>query len=120
MTARSGRGDAPVLAAAVVTVEIDRLGALLKPKHNREVAGPAAAERDCLLDMIADRGAFCAGRNLDMDRKQLFAEDRLVGPGHRDEIPGIDRACAGRGRTTLADDNDIEREAHRIAGAVAF
>src|SRR5438552_16124928 len=119
-SARSARRGDLALAPEVVAVELDRLGALLEPEHDRRFAGPAAAERDCFLDMIADRGALRARRNLDMNREQPFSEDRLIGPGHRDEIPSIDGACTGRGGTTLAHDNNIERQTHRVARAVAF
>src|SRR5947207_15183820 len=103
-----------------MTIELDRFGPLLESQDDINVAGPAAAERDRFLDMSADRGAFGAPRNIDMDREEPLAEDRLIGPGHRDEIPEVEGAGAARGRAAFADKDDIKRETHRVAGAIAF
>src|SRR5436189_262590 len=103
-----------------MTIELDRFGPLLESQDDIDVAGPAAAERDGFLDMVADGGALGAPRNIDMDREEPLAEDRLIGPGHRDEIPEVESAGAARRRATFADNDNIKRETHRVAGAIAF
>src|SRR3954453_14877770 len=103
-----------------MTIELYRFGPLLESQDDIDVAGPAAAERDGFLDMVADGGALGAPRNIDMDREEPLAEDRLIGPGHRDEIPEVESAGAARRRATFADNDNIKRETHRVAGAIAF
>src|SRR5437868_14532315 len=103
-----------------MAVELDRFGALLESQDDIDVAGPAAAERDGFLDMVADCGAFGAPRNIDMDREEPLAEDRLIGPGYRDKIPEVEGAGAARRRAAFADNDNVKREAHRVAGAIAF
>src|SRR5947209_814430 len=103
-----------------MAIELDRFGPLLKSQDEIDVAGPAAAERDGFLDMVADCGALGAPRNIDMDREEPLAEDRLIGPGHRDKIPEVEGAGGARGRAAFADKDDFKRETHRVAGAIAF
>src|SRR5437764_5075309 len=103
-----------------MAVELDRFGALLKSQDDIDVAGPAAAERDGFLDMVADRGALGARRNIDMDREEPLAEDRLIGSGHRDKIPEVESTGAARRGAAFADNDNVKRETHRVAGAIAF
>src|SRR5205814_7688218 len=103
-----------------MAIELDRFGPLLESQDDVDVAGPAAAERDGFLSMGGAGGALGAPRNIDMAREEPLAEDRLIGPGHRDEIPEVESAGAARRRATFADKDDIKRETHRVAGAIAF
>src|SRR5438874_2582946 len=72
-----------------MAIELDRFGPLLKSQDDIDVAGPAAAERDGFLDMVADGGALGARRNIDMDREEPLPEDRLIGPGPRASLRAI-------------------------------
>src|ERR1051325_1777054 len=107
-------------APAVMAIELDRFGPLLKSEDDVNVAGPAAAERDRFFDMVADRSAFGGRRPLDRDREEPLAVDRLIGPGQRNKIPEVETAGAARRRAAFADNDDIERETHRVGGAIAF
>src|SRR5438270_4077926 len=103
-----------------MTIELYRFGPLLESQDDIDVARPAAAERNGFLDMVANGGALGAPRNIDMDREEPLAEDRLIGPGHRDEIPEVEGAGAACGWTAFADNDNVKRETHRVAGAIAF
>src|SRR5439155_8813484 len=106
-------------AAAVLAIELDGFGALLKTEDDAQIAGRPAAERNGFLDMVADRGSPGVFRDRDTDRKLPLAEDRLIGPRHRDKIAEVRGASlSGRG-AALADDDDIELEPQRIAGPLA-
>jgi hypothetical protein len=65
-------------------------------------------------------GAAGIGGNCDADRERPFAEDRLVGPGHRNKILHVEALRLAGRRTSLTDNDDIERGAHRASGAFAF
>src|SRR5881227_2196525 len=88
-----------------MAVELDRFGALLKSQDDIDVAGPAAADRDGFIDM---------------DREEPLAEDRLIGSGHRDKIPEVESTGAARRGAAFADNDNVKRETHRVAGAIAF
>ena len=107
-------------AAAILAIELDGFGGLLKTEHDAEIARRPAAERDGFLDMVADGCPLGVFRDRDAHRELPFAEDRLVGSGHRDKIPEIESAGAARRRAAFADNDDIKRETHRVAGAIAF
>src|ERR1700681_180355 len=72
---------APRSAAAEMLVEVDDLGALLKSDEDVEIGPFSALERDRLLDVVADAGAFLGALESDADRKLLLAEDCLTWSG---------------------------------------
>src|SRR6266566_4160245 len=107
-------------AAAILAIELDGFRALLKTEDDAEIAGRSAAERNGFLDMVADSGPPSVLRDRDTDRELPLAEDRLIGPRHRDKIAEVRGAgLSGRG-AALADDDDIELEPQRIAGPLAL
>src|ERR1700738_733135 len=105
-------------AAAEVLVAVGDLGTLLKSDEDVEIGPFSALERDRLLDVVADAGAFLGALESDADGKRLLAEDRLIWSGHRDEILEIN-GIALRCRTTLTDYDRVQREAHGVAGVLA-
>jgi hypothetical protein len=100
-------------------IEVDDLGALLKAKQNVEVGRSAAAERDCVFDMVGDASALLIVSKSNMDRERLFAEDRLVGSGCRDEVLEIDGVALSR-RAAFADHDDIEGDLQGVGCRLAF
>src|SRR5438552_15797634 len=102
-------------AAAILAIELDGFGSLLKTEHDAEIARRPAAERDGFLDMVADGCPLGVFRDRDAHRELPFAEDRLVGSGHRDEIAEIDGAELAGGGAAFAHANDVELAAPRLA-----
>src|SRR5207302_10637310 len=91
-----------------------------KADDDADTAGRPAAERNAFLEMIADRRPPGVVRDRDAHRELPLAEDRLIGPCHRDKIAEIDRVVLGGRGTALTDDHDIELEAQRIARPIAL
>src|SRR5215470_7815535 len=91
-------------AAAEASVELDDLGALLKAEHDVEISPGAATQRDRFFDMVGDAGAFLIGLEGDADGERRFAEDRLIGSGHGNEIREVDGIAFSR-RAAFADDD---------------
>src|SRR5215469_6092907 len=106
-------------AAAEALVEVDDLGALLKADYDVEIGSRAASQRDRLFDMVGDAGAFLIGLEGDADGERRFAEDRLIGSGHGNEIREVDGIAFSR-RAAFADNDRVEIDVYRIAGVLAF
>ena len=63
--------------------------------------------------MVGDAGAFLVPFKDDTDGKWPLADDRLIGPGHGDEIAEIDGIALRRG-APLADDDRVECDPHGV------
>src|SRR5215472_906274 len=109
----------PALAAAKTLVEIDDLGALLKPEIEGQIGSLAAAERYRLLDVVGDAGALPRRVEDDAYRELPFAEDRLIGAGCRHEILEVYRIALCR-RATFTNHDDVKHHAHCVAAVFAF
>jgi len=96
----------PGSAAAEASVELDDLSALLKAEQDVEIGPRAASQGDRFFDMVGDAGAFLIGLEGDADGERRFAEDRLIGSGHGNEIREVDGIAFSR-RAAFADDDRV-------------
>src|SRR5690348_8945900 len=100
-------------------VEVDDFGVLLKTQQDIEIRPFAPVERDGLLDVIGDAGAFLGAVENDADRERPFADYRLIGSGDSDEVWKIYDLSLGR-LTPFSDDNRVERDLYCADAILAF
>ena len=102
-----------------MAVEVHRLGTLLKSQDDIDVAG-RRPRRDGFLDMVAD-----CGRRLHPPEYR-YGPGRAACRGSPDRIrlsrqnTQIEAADDARRRAAFAEEHNIKRGAHRVAGPVAF
>ena len=83
-----------ISTAAILAIELDGFGALLKADHDAEIAGRPAAERNGFLEMIADRRPPGVVRDRDVARGNRAP--RLLSAGAARGASGSDGGAAAR------------------------
>jgi hypothetical protein len=67
-------------------IELHDVGALLETEKDVELGAAVTAQRDRFDDVVGNAGANLVVVEDDAIGERLLANDRLPGPGHRDEV----------------------------------